>query len=698
MYLHYKKLLKVLLVIALTALVLPLQIFAAASGTHTPVAGIKVVVSGATDNSMSNGAITVTAKGSGGVFGIGASAKTATITVTNELDTQAKISFDWAATSVNQLKIDGTVYSGTSGSFSKIVDGGGNFTLTITTAKNSTVNKLVMSSFSIVRLSNEEKNVTVQFDANGGSVTVGGTSVANDQKVVFKSEAQELVATTKSGYVFLGWVDTTEENSQTKDLLLNSAATYSLTATSDMTVTAVFAKKGTGSAWFSVDGKYLTDNLNKASTLGTTIVLMNDGTLCSGDYTINSGDTLLIPYNDAHTLCRESPVQTDSYVKPTAFRTLIMQEGANIIVNGELSLSAEQCATKDSNGQPKGPVSVIRMNSGSTITVNSGAKLYAWGYIAGSGAVTIKSGGTVYEDFQLADFRGGDGTSQMTGSDGIAKRVFPMSQYYVQNVQVPMTLEAGAIEQGSMSVSVSIIGIKGATVPFVGTNNAYMFSITSGYIVKYYDDEEDRQIINVYGDIAINKYSINIPNLLMDITIKSQNYEMPLTNNMTVNLKSGITTADQNLALLPGSQINIDSGATLKLGAGVSMFVYDVAQWGNYCNSTNKPLIQVKNVYQTGTTNAPGAPVKRDPANLEDAQILVNGTLDASAGYVYTTNGPEGEKVHGAAIISEDTGVFKAKVGTATETYQATQSTVEGGLLGTSQKIDYVPIFVTIVV
>lgn len=37
----------------------------ASSGTHEPVKGVTVSVSGATDNSMSNGAVTVTAKGSG---------------------------------------------------------------------------------------------------------------------------------------------------------------------------------------------------------------------------------------------------------------------------------------------------------------------------------------------------------------------------------------------------------------------------------------------------------------------------------------------------------------------------------------------------------------------------------------------------------------------------------------------------------
>ena len=55
----------------------------ASSGTYTPVTGVTVGVSGATNTSHSSGTVTVTAKGSGGILGFGASAKTATITVTN---------------------------------------------------------------------------------------------------------------------------------------------------------------------------------------------------------------------------------------------------------------------------------------------------------------------------------------------------------------------------------------------------------------------------------------------------------------------------------------------------------------------------------------------------------------------------------------------------------------------------------------
>ena len=79
-----------------------IALFAASNGTHKPVDGVSVSVSGATDNSMSNGAITVTAQGKNGWLGsLGASSKTATITVYNESGVKATVSFDWTKSSVN---------------------------------------------------------------------------------------------------------------------------------------------------------------------------------------------------------------------------------------------------------------------------------------------------------------------------------------------------------------------------------------------------------------------------------------------------------------------------------------------------------------------------------------------------------------------------------------------------------------------
>ena len=207
----------------------------ASSGTFTPVTGVTVAVSGASDTSHSSGTVTVTAKGSKGVLGFGASAKTATITIYNESGSKAKISFDWTASSVNELKIDGTKYSGSSGSFEKVLDAGESVTATITTAKNNTTNKLVMSNFACVA-AKTESNVTFNFDSNYGSVTVAGNAVSPDDVLAISKDGAELKATAKNGATFLGWVDTKDNT------ILSKTATYTLKPAEDMTVKAVFTQ------------------------------------------------------------------------------------------------------------------------------------------------------------------------------------------------------------------------------------------------------------------------------------------------------------------------------------------------------------------------------------------------------------------------------------------------------------------------
>jgi len=164
-----------------------------------------------------------------------------------------------------------------------------------------------------------------------------------------------------------------------------------------------------------------------------------------------------------------------------------------------MSISAQQSAAAN-NGSPVGPVGFVKMATDSKITVGNGGKLYAWGYITGSGEVEALSGATVYEDFQRADWRGGNCTTQIVDNVGTYHN-FPMSQYYVQNIEVPLKLHAGAIEKAYMSITVTLLGVQGAELPFIGTSDS-MFSLTSGYIVKDYIEGEGRLKIEAHGDIC----------------------------------------------------------------------------------------------------------------------------------------------------------------------------------------------------
>ena len=643
----------------------------ATSGNYNPVTGVNVGVSGATNTTHSSGVVTVTAKGSAGIFGFGASSKTATITITNDSDNTATLSFDWTATSVNELKIDGTVYGGTSGSFSKVMNQGENFKITITTAKNNTENKLVMNNFSIVAAKNES-NVKFLYDSSLGSVTVGGNAVGNEGVVSISKEGTTIQATRGSDVTFLGWI-----NASTHEILSRDAS-YTLTPAEDMTVQAVFAKT---SPWFLINNSCLYEGLNAALTAvasvsNKTVVLANNGTLPAGNYTIPAGVTLLIPFDATNTTPTTPPRVTDNYETPTIYRTLTMASGAHITVNGAVCVGGSQSALMPPdgyNGCVSGPVGRIHMVSGSTITINAGANLYAWGYVTGSGSVTAENKATVYESFQVRDYRGGDVTSSV--SQDKTHSVFPMSQYYLQNIEVPLTLKAGAVEKAAMSVTVTLLGIQTSDITIIGSDNA-MFELADGYIIKDFNEANGRLEFEINGNISVSTISMSMQVSLGSTTkIDTKNFNLPIPGHMTVTVKSGSSiTMAQDICLLPGSELRVENGATCIIAEGIRVIAYSWKDWTSQkgiTDSNAQAYFTHLNKHYKNLWYSPSVTLVEGHINTQglerNAQICIDGIVDASKGAVYTT-------INGADIYSNGTGKVVAKRGTENNTYQLFQT------------------------
>lgn len=666
-----KKMIKPGILLATVFVVISLLFLTAGATTVNVLDGQVSVTDSANSNSVSNGTVIITAKGS--LF----SKKTNNITITNESGSQAELNFDYTTAQANSFKIAG-VAATASGSYTVVLDAGASLAITLVSNSglSNTTATLKLSNFSLTVVA-DSSNVTINYDSTLGSVTAGGNSAANGAVIegVTKADGVVLAATPASGATFLGWVDGGGK-------ILSSDATYTLKPASNTTVKAIFSSTlkpcfavgsatqksvssgllGLGKLYYHTVGtSYLFDDLNEAAakaeadSTNKCVVLMNSGTLSAGTYTIPAGVTLLIPFDANNSLYTTQVVNTTSYTKPTAYRTLTMADGANLVINGVMSLSANQrCAqgSKADGGSPTGPASFVKMQGSSSITVNNGGVLYAYGFITGSGSVTANSGATVYEMFQFMDFRGG------TQSTDMKNGVFPFSQYYVQNIEVPMKLYSGAMEYAYTTIYMSSADF-GTAVNFIGSSGA-MFNLTSGYVVKRYDGATDRMMIELYGDVTVSSINMSVGTSSID----SKNYELPINSNITVTAKSGSSvTIGQDLAFLPGSVMEIEEGATCTLGSGTNVYIYDADQWGNFTfgkDSVNSPLKPL--------TYAPGRTYNRTNADLVDATIVVNGTLDASKGYLYTTTG-------GANICSTGTGVVKLQKGTQTITYQLVQGT-----------------------
>lgn len=580
-----------------------------------------------------------------------------TLSITNNKSVKATLSFDYAIEqNSGTLQVAGAKVS-SNGNYSGELNAGDTIKIYLKSGSKDAATTITLTNIKLV--SDIVATTTFQ-PAENGSYTVNGKTITETYSNAQSSMiAYELIATPDSGYLFMGWYNVTDGK------YISTDANTSLNVDSDCTITARFAAIGT--AIFETGGQPFAD-LGEASEYAQTtgqsmITLTSDGTI-RGNYTIPAGITLLIPFDEARTCYTDTPENTStSWTAPSAYRTLTMEEGSSITVNGAISVSAKHHANGNvgaggvyGGGTPTGPYGYIKMENTAQITVANGGNLYVWGYIAGDGSVIAESGATVYENMQIRDFRGGSSTLGLLNK--AKEKTFFFNQYYIQNVEVPLTLNAGANEYIYSSLYASNM-TKSTSVHFIGDGG--MFSVVNGgSLTKKYNSRTDRLEITVVGDAAINNLSLS----LMGQTMDSKDYVLPITNNMTISVDRGTTKITQDVALLPGVEINIAQNAVLTIENGCSAFVYDADEWigKNFAFSAD---IQP-------ATYSPTRTYTRTASDIVDCMIDVNGTMQVN-GYLYTTTG-------GANICSSaGTGsiVLAAGAGTATETYQVVNAATD---------------------
>ena len=640
----WKRFLSLVLCMCMVMALLPnvtMTAFAATSGTVTGLADENIGLSFTGDDkaSWSANGTSITGAATSVSGGCSTTSYKSTLTITNKKATTATLSFDYSIEqNEGKIQVDGTEVS-SGARFTKELAANESVKVYIQSGSTSAATKITLTNVVLV----SDVNATATFvPAENGTYTVDGKLITEEYSSTQSSmTAYKVVATPADGYQFLGWYNLTTGK------CIATAATTALNIESDCTVTAKFVSKSL--ALFETGGQRFAD-LNEAVAYAqansqSTITLASDGSI-SGSYTIPAGITLLIPFDAAGTLYTDAPaaIRTTPASKP--FRTLTMSEDTSITVNGAISLGGRYFAAGGSQqGRPVGDYGYIKMADNSSITVKNGGNLYAWGFISGSGSVLAESGATVYEFYQIADFRGGSASSSM------GHGVFPFSQYFVQNIEVPLTLNAGANEQvysGVYAMSSTFT----TAINFIGDNG--MFKVESGSFTKDYDEKTDRLVFTVNGEAALNTLSLK----LASMKVNSASYVLPITNNITINIQSGNVTINQDAALLAGVEVNIAEGAGLTVANGKHIYFYDSDEW-NSDNFVWGPC-KFKSV-----AYAPGKVYNRTNADLKDTKIDVNGSVTA-IGAIYTTKG-------GADICSSNgTGKYiqQGTPGTETATYQ----------------------------
>lgn len=452
------------------------------------------------------------------------------------------------------------------------------------------------------------------------------------------------------------------------------------------------------------------------------IFMTNDYTLPAGYYTIPANTTIVVPMDDNQEksvnetapkivfYSKNGRLDTDkeknhySKNKPTEYRRLTFAKGVNMDVFGAIEMTSKQYSSDEAyTGQPVGPYGHLVMEEGSRMVLQDGSQLRAWGFMTGLGETDARRGATVHEFFQMGDWKGALTSAKiagMIGNDG-DKKIFPVSQYFIQNIESPVKYHPGAVLTTVAAVSdgvngwiptgvsmaandIKIIGVKRKDVAiFLMDNEA---DADNTWVKKSYIVSQDIQNYDVnssahIGSMVIDLGTLSLGEITAPIILNSANFDLPITSNMKLHLRSGSMDFTQNTSLIPGSEVEVDKESTVTIFMNDedknateadhiyhsgALYVYDATDWGPYAYqneydadkkgySTTKcftKIVRYAPSWDNGVND--GRPnLRKEDTPPASAKINVHGTFDTDAGYVYTSKA-------GANIFSsnEDAGTF----------------------------------------
>lgn len=384
-----------------------------------------------------------------------------------------------------------------------------------------------------------------------------------------------------------------------------------------------------------------------------TIVMTQPYTLPAGNYTLPANATLLVPYNGTQTAAQGTNVHTTTSVKMIAEnRLLIFESGVNMDVNGKIEVSADVfIAQSGSLGYVQGPYGRIHMEEGSTVTLNNNAVIYAWGYITGSGEIRVKNGATVYEDFQIHDMPiiGSLKDNFLTSINKNKYNVFPVNQYYIQSIEAPTKYYYGSKLYGKMGYMATTNNIGVSPIKLVGLDA--LFNVTSNdessWVCKKYNPATDRIIWETNSSAQLGSLSIPMSYMNIDYSMESIDFNLPITNNMSVHVLSGSLELIQSAVIFPDAEIIIDKTATLVINQkdsknhDIALYLYDQTEYGSYAAGSYVKPVKYSPSWNNGTCPR----VTSNKNSMRDASIYVKGKIEVN-GEIYTT-------ASGAAIYSD---------------------------------------------
>ena len=383
------------------------------------------------------------------------------------------------------------------------------------------------------------------------------------------------------------------------------------------------------------------DALDVAAS-GQTIFVLNDTAFATQDIagvlyndvkfkTVKTGVTLLLPFNENDTVGHIGAGKegSDNYKATAAltgtaklYKTLVIPEGVEVIVNGKLIVGAQTGTTAAGGVQNGVRGNYCEISLGGTITLNN-ATLEVYGYIKGNGEITANNT-TVIENLCITGWLGGSESAGryigdgklLTSSTNVNNPVqFPFSHYELRSVQLSITLHKGSKHQGYAKIATGdsfggliAAQINEAWLTFVSSDSKESSGLvrmksSDAKVVKTF--KGGRVGIETYGSVEDGYTSITLKVATMTISMASEKVFFPICGKTDIVIKSGTFTQKYKYKLMPGSSLTIENGATLNQNGSIVVYTGDF-----------------KDVTDT-----------HYPSGLGDAKFTVDGTLNINGAF-----------------------------------------------------------------
>lgn len=346
-----------------------------------------------------------------------------------------------------------------------------------------------------------------------------------------------------------------------------------------------------------------------------------------GYYTVKSSVKLLVPYDGTYSTSADNYLKDDNTeTSATPYVTLTMTEGTTLTVKDGGSLLVN--ASIASNGM----ASSHAINYGKLVTekdtkivFESGSWADAMGYITGSGEMIAESGSSIYEVFNLYGWKGGSISSKIKG------KVFPINQYTLNNLQINTTFNAGSYYYAKATITATLIGRVDTKVAFVSPESDAFIELSSGTLKKSYVNTNGNVRFAMNGNATFHNLEVKVS----AASASTKKLQVPIPGHFKLTVASGTTTipSDVQIKLLPGAELNINSGATLNVNGALYAYAdindaYDngLTKWQDGGN--NKQYPSTSHMRSTSIDKN----VTPDYSADTPAKITVNGNINVASG------------------------------------------------------------------